>query len=230
MVFSAATATYLLYCRYTADLTSWMTVRPESAVGSFRDVLDRDMKIVVEESTFQYDYLRSGRPGTDMRAVYEQMSADPAFSFQLTASEALSIIAERDDVLFFTSNWFVTNDPRFVALKLVESKKVPLAWAYQKRSELTEMFDYHLFKLEQSGLMERLVAKWTMYETSSTATAASVKGSSKRIVDGDTTARSLGFHTTYFLFSTLAMGVAVGIILAACEKLRQYYYISKRNR
>ena len=35
-VLTAAVMTYLMYWRYTADLTSWMTVRPEKPITSFK--------------------------------------------------------------------------------------------------------------------------------------------------------------------------------------------------
>ena len=37
-----------------------------------------------------------------------------------------------------------------------EAVKAPLAWAFQKESELHSIMNYHLDKMEQSGIIDRL--------------------------------------------------------------------------
>ena len=106
--------------------------------------------MIVEDSTANQAFLRSAAPGTAVHEVYEKMEENPSYSFQPSAANGLALVEQSKDTLFFTSTWFVKmNANRFMALKSADSISGMVAWGFQKNSQFTELFNYHLFKLQQ---------------------------------------------------------------------------------
>jgi hypothetical protein len=59
-------------------------------------------------------------------------------------------------VLFFTSAFGLAHDQRFVALKMTDSIHAHHVWAFQKDSEFTDFFNYHLYRGVRHQLKKEL--------------------------------------------------------------------------
>ena len=88
---------------------------------------------------------------------------------------------------------------------LQERIRVPLAWAFQKGSELLPVFNYYLHKMQQTGLMDRLLQKYT--------------GNSKMNTDATKVrdANVLGYPNVAFPFLALLTGLLVACMLLGIE-------------
>ena len=77
-----------------------------------------------------------------------------------TIKEALKLLKSQKDVAIFDSFVsFVTAD--FVDLVSVkEKKKYVTAWALQNNSEFLGILNYHLSKIQSSGVASKLSQKW----------------------------------------------------------------------
>ncbi len=93
--------------------------------------------------------------------------------------------------------------------------QLPIALAFQPNSELRPLFDYHLIKLDQSGLRKKLLSKWGLSE--------SAGGSSSSGEEGGEEASVLGYDNILFLFMVLGFGIAAAAVLAAAERARRRF-------
>ena len=86
-----------------------------------------------------------------------------------------------------------------------ERIRVPLAWAFQKGSELLPVFNYYLHKMHQTGLMDRLLQKSI--------------GNSKMNTDATKVrdANVLGYLDVAFPFLALLIGLLVACMLLGTE-------------
>ena len=92
--------------------------------------------------------------------------------------------------------------------------QLPIALAFQPNSELRPLFDYHLIKLDQSGLRKKLLSKWGLSESA---------GGSSSGEEGGEEASVLGYDNILFLFMVLGFGMAAAAVLAAAERARRRF-------
>ena len=72
-VFSSAFA-YLMFAYYNAVLTSLMTsAAPKVTINSFRDVVEKELKVFVWRSSSAEQVLQNAPIGTNMNKAYEDM-------------------------------------------------------------------------------------------------------------------------------------------------------------
>ena len=71
LFYITSVSAYLLFAYYTCDLTARMTSGPAPVpIRSFRDVIDRDYRVVVRGSTSNHEFLKTAREGTPMHEYY----------------------------------------------------------------------------------------------------------------------------------------------------------------
>ncbi len=71
LLVTASVMGYLLSAHYTCDLTSRMTTGPEAnQIRSFRDVIDKGYRVIVQEATSNYEILEKARVGTPMHTYF----------------------------------------------------------------------------------------------------------------------------------------------------------------
>ncbi len=96
-----------------------------------------------------------------MHAVYYGiMLANPDSSFVGSSSEGKKRVLTTPKSLYLGGTYTAVGDPRFVTVPVEESYLDHLGFAFAKNSEFTRLFNYHLQKLEESGLMKKLRTKW----------------------------------------------------------------------
>lgn len=88
---------------------------------------------------------------------------------------------------------------------LQERIRVSLAWGFQKRSELLPVFNYYLHKMQQTGLVDRMLHKFI--------------GNSKMNTDATTIPdiNVLGYQNVAFPFLALLTGLLVAPMLLGIE-------------
>ena len=80
-----------------------------------------------------------------------------------------------------------------------------LGFGLQMGSEFREVFNYHLLKLTEHGILKRIYNRWP--------------DTSRNEEFGIAEAATLGFENLLFPFSLLAMGMTAAVVLAAFEAI-----------
>jgi hypothetical protein len=199
-------STYLIFTYYTSDLTARMTSGPPPvSIGSFQDVLNSGYKVMVLADTSNHIYLKTAKPDSAMSKVFkERMEGNPE-AFAKTPKESLEIPLTRPNTLLFDSVMVVIVDSRYEALKITDGINGQMGWAFQKNSEFTEYFNFHLFKLEESGVMYKLNRDWTYLPTD---------------VYWVDDAISLGYDNALFPYLILLGGIIGGVVVHLWEQIR----------
>ncbi len=201
-----STVTFLLFSFYGADLTATMTAGVRtSSLSSFQDVLDEDYMVHTKGGSSLYEFFRTAIPGSTAHQVFEKalivMEYDEfAKKQQQNPSKAV----------FFNSIFSTTKHKNFLFLRnFDDAASSQLAFGLQKDSELRDMFNYHLNKLRQSGVLKLLMHKWVKEEKPDDW--------SHRIFQDD--AMPLGYENLFFPTMILLVGVSLGMFLLFMEKM-----------
>ena len=85
---------------------------------------------------------------------------------------------------------------------------MPLAWAFQRDSELAPLFNYHLDKMQQTGVIDRLHHKFVGDSNNGETEAEDIE-----VQDFD----GLGYEKVTFPFLALLSGLIVACLLLGLE-------------
>ena len=88
-----------------------------------------------------------------------------------------------------------------------EKNKKPAAWAFQKNSELVDLFNHHLHKMQETGTLDRL---WKQIEIKIK------KGNDAPKIQE---ANALGYRNVSVPFSALLTGIIAAIVLLGVETI-----------
>ena len=195
-------ATYLMFTHYTADLTSEMTTGPpEVIIDSFEDVLREDFDVVTKES-----HLISITPeGTPKRLYYETRMKGKDVFFNAN-NEAIKYIMERANTFWYMLGIIAANDERIVALEMTDAAAVTYGLGFTKEAEYTDLFNFQILKLLQSGIVNRISKGWFP----------------KYDPDDEMTSSPLGYDNLVFPIIVYWFGVLFAVVISLCEKLSKF--------
>ncbi len=213
LLLSSGVTTFLLFCHYTADLTARMTSGPpSSSIRSFDDLMRGDgpfLQVVTFPDSAESGHLEFARDGTSMKAYWDTFMAGRKSAFVETTPEAIAHILSTPSTLFFGPHTVAAGDPRLVALDLSDSVRVGAGFTYPQDSEFRSMFDFHLMKLIQSGVVHNVHTKWFVLPP---------------LQIGMQEAVSLGYDNMLFTFIVLAVGIGlavVALVFEQCGRVKQ---------
>jgi hypothetical protein len=199
----SALMTYLIFSHFTCDLTARMTSAPSaSSIRSFQDVIDRGYTVIVMESTASHGILNSEKKGSAMYTVYHNSMLGNPDSFVQTTEESLNVPLTRKNTLLFDSTMMVVSNKRYVDLEITDGVNGQVAWAFQKESEFTDFFNYHLLKLQERGVMHKIVRDWSYSPSESYWVPDAI---------------SLGYDNTLFPFLILLGGIVAAALFILIE-------------
>ena len=72
----------------------------------------------------------------------------------------IKIVLKEPKTLMWLARMTAAGDQRLKALNIMDSVRVPAAYSYPKGSEFRKMFDYHLLKIKESGIDEKIVTNY----------------------------------------------------------------------
>jgi hypothetical protein len=153
-----------IWSHYSSDLMARMTFAPEIEAGieSFQDAIDGNFRVVVFKSSAQHEFLKNADPtSAKFKYYYDNMDGNSdAFVDSTELEQAKTILLESENTLIYTSGLALSDDDRFIALKMTDSIYITVGWAFQKRSEFTEFFNHHLNQMKATGVMNKLSKQW----------------------------------------------------------------------
>ena len=74
--------------------------------------------------------------------------------------EGKEIMLADGKALYYAAANVVADDKRFAALDLGNEQYAPMTYAFKKNSELLELFNYHMAKLDEVGVIKYITKKW----------------------------------------------------------------------
>ena len=157
---SSSTATFLAFSCYTAVLTSLLSSNfDQSPITSLKDILDLDYNLIVLKGSANYNLMANddGRKRkTILSEIFASLVQDEPEALYESNEEAVGRLVRDPKLVDFSSRTRFEEDPRVVALKISDSLRDPLGLAFQKNSEFRDLFDYHLMKLAEAGVLSKL--------------------------------------------------------------------------
>ena len=101
-------------------------------------------------------------------------------------------------------------DNRLLVLNLDDQLHNHQAFAFQQNSELLDLFNYHINKLEASGVLQHIKNDWIY------------SGAMSDQSDKQPEAVVLGFENVFFPFVVVGSGMLGSIIISVLEKFISY--------
>ena len=114
----------------------------------------------------------------------------------------IETIKEDEDRLVFVSETYIKDRRILEVLSLEDALTHHVAFGFQKDSEFRQLFDHHLFKMEQSGLLDKIKTKPKPHESKITS------------------ALSLGYNNVMFPFVILLSGFGLALACILIEKAK----------
>ncbi len=109
------------------------------------------------EGAVGMEMLRNSKPGTAMNAFYySSMDGNPD-AFVTNDTAGFQRLMQEDKILLYWSVLAAMGMKGVVALDTTDKIPSSLGFALQKNSELTGLFDYHLQKMFENGVWERIL-------------------------------------------------------------------------
>ncbi len=152
----------LLYTYYATSITSRLIAVPHgSPIGSFEDVLKHGYSVLVVDSSAIEAVLAIAAEGTAMKQYYDLNMAGNPTAFLSSVEEGKIRAAKESKTLLFDSDLSFSANEDFQPLTTSDGVKTYSGWAFPKDSEFRDLISYHLERLFETGMANRLRKKWT---------------------------------------------------------------------
>ena len=117
-------------------------------------------KVITMRDSGELQKLQFAPIGSARRTYYDsKMIGDPSALYS-TEQEMIEIVLKEPKTLMWLPRMTAAGDHRLKALNIMDSVSVPGAYGYPKGSEFQKMFDYHLLKIKESGIDEKIVTNY----------------------------------------------------------------------
>jgi hypothetical protein len=208
LLLTTCATTWIIFTYYTSDLTARMTSGPaDIPIKSFHDVKEQDFKVITMSDTSGHMFLKLSQPGSAMNSFYYNNMHENDDAYIDTIEEVIDILLNTKKVLYWSSAFELAEDSRFKALIMEDSVYANHVWAFQKNSEFTEFFNFHLSKLKESGMRDRLYSTWMYRANKDFSTMAD--------------AISIGYENSVLPFLLFACGIITSIVTVAFEQVKR---------
>ena len=142
---SISFSTLLLFTYYTCDMTSRLTGPSTMPIKSINDTKKYGYKVVVTEGGSSADHLSHSAP-----QVYEESLMVESFKIPD------QLMLENPGYLFYAEDSQAVTRKDILSLNIAEALLVNYAFAFQLNSEFTDLFNHHLLKMNEAGLIQRM--------------------------------------------------------------------------
>ena len=147
MLYLAISAsTLVLFAYYTCDMTSRLTGPSVIPIKSLDDVKKYGYKIIIASASAA-SHLRIVAPH-----IYEDAKK---VSYPESPEDQVKFLLEHPNHFLYHEDTEAVTSNDLVSLSIDETSLVNLAFAFQLNSEFTNLFNYHLNKMGESGVMKR---------------------------------------------------------------------------
>ncbi len=207
---TVSAACFILLSCYEGDMTASMTVGDMvPRLKSFDDVLEEGYRLHTDAGSFEYDLVASAKEGSALKKIFaENFEVIGWNDFVRTQHQSPTKSA------FYGTSFYneITRDKDFLHLKsFCDTVSSQLAFAFQKDSEFRNIFNYHIIKIAQSGMLKQAIFEWINGETPDDL--------SKQIFQSG--AFSLGYENLFFPMMVMLVGITAATLISFVEFLQK---------
>ena len=195
----------VVFIYFSCDLTTRMTVEPPKLnIRSFEDVIKNGYKVITEDE--EWEELAEAPSGSAMKEVatnhiihlFHDEEEDEALEgfFDGQYGDRVLLYGVHDP---YSDDEF---EKQLIGLDIEEATTKYASIALQKDSEFKEIFNYHIMKLFEMGVVDRLRRKYLFRHDEDYGLLDAV---------------SLGYENLFFPFGIMAMGVVIAGLSMAGE-------------
>ena len=123
---------------------------------SFDDVLSGGYKVITYKDSSNLQFLMLSPLGSAKRTYYEEKMRGDSSALYSSEQEMIKVVLREPKTLMWQPSMVAAGDKRLRALPILDYIDERGAFGYPKRSEFRHMFDYHLLKMKEYGIRERL--------------------------------------------------------------------------
>ena len=151
-------------------------------------------------------------PGTPEHKVYQQMLSDdyPSTLSNYRTSELMEFLQERPRAAIFGSPSFIPIVQDDIVTQPTPLAKTHIALAFQKDSELRDMFNFYITRLRASGVLVRVLQRWG---------AGGSDNEARSDGKAEVAAFSLGYNNLVFPFFLVFIGSAFAFVIFCIETI-----------
>ena len=139
-------STLVLFAYYTCDMTSRLTGPPATPIKSFAEAKKNGYKIIINPEGTSANYLRDKD-----QQLYENSLKIPNLM-----APPIERMLKNPNYLYFAEDSYSATRKEFTSLIIDETSLVNYAFAFQLNSEFTDLFNHHLLKMRETGIIQRL--------------------------------------------------------------------------
>ena len=150
ILYLAITAsTLVLFAYYTCDMTSRLTGPSSIPIKSFDDVIKYGYKVIIYSGGAMETFLEQFAP----QILKNSMKIPRIPNFDLNTR--VQILLEHPKHLLWDEDTDTMTRKDVLSLSIDETSLIHLAFAFQLNSEFTDLFNYHLSKMDETGVIQR---------------------------------------------------------------------------
>ena len=208
---SVAFCSVVAFAAYNALLVTNMTIIPKpKVISGLQDFLDGDFQPIIFENGVIHSSFKHAKPNSLMSRVFKAKIEGNAGAFYANTKEELNYLETIPDTVSITLPFGSVDPEKYHIIPAPEVLHNQMAFAFPKGSELAPLFNHFLFKLDQTGAVDKLMRKW-------------VHKDKPLEVFEETTyqAHDLGFENVAFPFVYLAVGFGTSFAIICYEKLKR---------
>ena len=205
----------VFFAFYEGVLTSLMTANPRQAdIKSFRDVLNNNLQMIVMKDSGSHDKLKFSKEGSILRKIYYQTMHERKDSTYSTLEDIKTALGKNPKFVHFGAQTALINYEKIQSLPILDALVDQLALGFQKNSEFTTLFDYHIIGLRERGVLNNIKRKWM-------PSNVLFQGNAHQILD----AMPLDYENLAFPFLSCIVGILIAIATLVLELI--YLFTTK---
>ena len=168
----------------------------------------RDYQVVTLQESAWEDLLKLAPLGTSRRRYYDAKMRDVPSSRLKTQQDMIEVTLSEPKTLIWETSLYFAEDNRLRALNILDSSMSLGPFAYQKGSEFHGIFDYHLMKMKQSGILDKV---------------KSIYLPDPPLTIGISEANQLGYDNLMFPGIVITFGIIGALIILLVEALIEFF-------
>ena len=149
-------STLVLFAYYTCDMTSRLTGPPAVIpIKSFEDVIQNGYKVLLHPKGPSAFSLKHGSRAA--REIYQNSMSEPGLLLSVGGlEEAVPLMLKHANYLLLSEDSETIVRKDVLSLDIDETVKVNFAIGLQLNSEFTDLFNHHLLKMSEAGVIQRM--------------------------------------------------------------------------
>ena len=198
--------TFIMFAYFTTIVTAQMTslASLDNPINTFNDVLkDEEIQVIVINGSSWTTHLQSSAPGTAKYEVYKNRIENNGKAWFKKTDDALDAVRYYQNTYLYSHSSAAKTKPGIIALRMSDSTPTVGGLGIQKNSDLLDILNYHMLRLYENGIIERIVKKWPEMSRNEEFEMAEPGG--------------LAFNNVLFPFTILAIGIITAMVFSLLE-------------